>query len=281
MHGLIPYTMNVGGRLMDLSEPQVMGILNVTPDSFCEGSRKQTEREIRERAEEIVSEGASIIDIGAQSTRPGAQDIGEREETERLVRALDIVRGDHPDAVISIDTFRSGVARHCVERYGADIINDISGGDADPDMFATAAGLGVPYVLTHIKGTPEDMQRDPHYDHLVPEVMLYLSERVARLRELGQRDIILDPGFGFGKTIEHNYELMRHLGTLREFGLPLLVGVSRKSMVSRLLGCTTSEALNGTTALHAVALMHGANILRAHDVRAAVETIKIVRACSQ
>ncbi len=264
---------------MDLSEPQVMGILNVTPDSFYEGSRRQTERGIRERTAEMVAEGASIIDIGAQSTRPGAQDIGEREETERLDMALDIVRQEHPDAVISIDTFRARVARRCVERYGADIINDISGGDADPDMFATVAGMGVPYVLMHIKGTPQDMQRGPHYEQIVPEVVRYLSERVARLRELGQKDIVLDPGFGFGKTVEHNYELMRHLGVLKEFGLPLLVGVSRKSMVFRLLGCTLNEALNGTTVLNTIALTRGANILRVHDVRAAVEAIKIVREC--
>ncbi len=281
MHGLIPYTINIGGRLMDLSEPQVMGILNVTPDSFYAGSRKQTESEIRERTREIRAEGASIIDIGAQSTRPGARDIGALEETERLRRALDIVREEWPEAVISVDTYRANVGRECVERYGAAIINDISGGQMDPEMFATVAGLGVPYVLTHTQGTPEDMQKNPHYDNVTAEVMRYFAERVLRLRQLGQKDIILDPGFGFGKTLEHNYELMRHLETLKTLGLPLLVGISRKSMIYRLLGSTPAEALNGTTVLNTIALAKGANILRVHDVRACVEAVKIVKECSQ
>ncbi len=264
---------------MDLSEPQVMGILNVTPDSFYEGSRRQTEQEIRQRVQELLAEGASIIDVGAQSTRPGAQDVGAKEEMERLARALDVMRAEHPDAVISVDTFRACVARECVEKYGVDIINDISGGDMDAEMFSTVAGLGVPYVLMHIKGTPKDMQLNPRYDHLVPEVMKYFSERLLRLRELGQKDIILDPGFGFGKTLEHNYELMRHLEELKAFDLPLLVGISRKSMISRLLGCATDESLNGTTALNTIALTKGANVLRVHDVKACVEAIKIVKAC--
>ncbi|MCD8266703.1 MAG: dihydropteroate synthase [Prevotellaceae bacterium] len=275
----LPYTININGRLLDLSEPQVMGILNVTPDSFYEGSRKQTDKEIRERADEILSEGASIIDIGAQSTRPGARDIGEDEETARLERALSIVREYHPDAVISVDTFRSGVARRCVEQYGVGIVNDISGGDFDPEMFPTVAELGVPYILMHIKGQPDTMQDAPHYENLVQEVMLYFSERIARLRRLGVRDIILDPGFGFGKTLEDNYCLMRHLPLLRAFELPTLVGVSRKSMVFRLLGGSPKDALNGTTALNTIALTLGANILRVHDVRACLEAVKITKAC--
>ncbi len=264
---------------MDLSEPQVMGILNVTPDSFYEGSRKQTEQEIRQRVHEMLKEGASIVDIGAQSTRPGAQDIGKKEEMERLARALDVIRTEHPDTVISVDTFRACVARECVEKYNVDIINDISGGDMDAEMFNTVADLGVPYVLTHIKGTPKDMQQNPHYDHLVPEILKYFSERLLRLRELGQKDVILDPGFGFGKTLEHNYEIMHNLEELKAFNLPLLIGISRKSMISGLLGCATEESLNGTTALNTIALMKGANILRVHDVKACVEAIKIVKAC--
>ncbi len=264
---------------MDLSEPQVMGILNVTPDSFYEGSRKQTEQEIKERANEILTQGATIIDIGAQSTRPGAQDVGAQEEMERLARALTLIRTEHPDAVVSVDTFRSDIARECVEKYGVDIINDISGGDMDQDMFNTVAGLGVPYILMHIKGTPKDMQQNPQYDHLVPEIMKYFSERLLKLRELGQKDVILDPGFGFGKTLEHNYELLRHMEELKAFNLPLLVGISRKSMIFKLLGCTAEESLSGTTALNTIALMKGANILRVHDVKACVEAIKIVKAC--
>ncbi|MCD7722319.1 MAG: dihydropteroate synthase [Prevotellaceae bacterium] len=275
----LPYTININGRLLDLSEPQVMGILNVTPDSFYEGSRKQTDEEIRERADEIIAEGASIIDIGAQSTRPGARDIGADEEMARLERALSIIREDHPDATISVDTFRSSVARRCVEQYGVGIVNDISGGDIDPEMFPTVAELGVPYILMHIKGQPDTMQEAPHYDNITQEVMLYFSERIARLRLLGVKDIILDPGFGFGKTLEHNYCLMRHLPDLRAFDLPVLVGISRKSMIFRLLGGSPNEALNGTTALNTVALTLGANILRVHDVRACLEAVKITKAC--
>ncbi len=275
----LPYTININGRLLDLSEPQVMGILNVTPDSFYEGSRKQTDEEICERADEIIAEGASIIDIGAQSTRPGARDIGADEEMARLDRALNIIRNDHPDAVISVDTFRASVARRCVEQYGVGIVNDISGGDFDPEMFPTVAELGVPYILMHIKGQPDTMQDAPSYDNITQEVMLYFSERIAKLRLLGVKDIILDPGFGFGKTLEHNYCLMRHLPDLRAFDLPMLVGISRKSMIFRLLGGSPNEALNGTTALNTIALTLGANILRVHDVRACLEAVKITKAC--
>ncbi len=264
---------------MDLSEPQVMGILNVTPDSFYEGSRKQTELEIKQRADDILAEGASIIDIGAESTRPGAQEISATEEMERLARALGVIREDHPDVVVSVDTYRADIAKKCVENFDVGIINDISGGDMDSEMFATVAGLGVPYVLTHIKGVPRSMQQNPHYDHLIPEVMQYFSARVARLRTLGQKDIILDPGFGFGKTLEHNYELMLHLDDLKTFDLPLLVGVSRKSMICRILDCTPNEALNGTSVLNTIALTKGTNILRVHDVKACVEAIKIVKEC--
>ena len=267
---------NVGGRLMDLSRPQVMGILNVTPDSFYGASRHTTEEGIAERVRQIVEEGATIIDIGAYSSRPGADDVSEAEEMERLRLALKVVRSECPDAVVSVDTFRSGVARMCVEEYGVDIINDISGGEMDGAMFQTVAQLGVPYVLMHMKGTPADMQTNPHYGNLVGEVVAYFAERVQRLRDLGQKDIILDLGFGFGKTIDHNYELFSQMGMFADlFGLPMLVGVSRKSMIYRLLGGEPSDALNGTTALNAMALMSGANILRVHDVRECVEAVRL------
>ena len=267
---------NVGGRLMDLSRPQVMGILNVTPDSFYGASRHTTEEGIAERVRQIQEEGATIIDVGAYSSRPGADDVSEAEEMERLRLALKVVRNECPDAVVSVDTFRSSVARMCVEEYGADIINDISGGEMDGAMFQTVAQLGVPYVLMHMKGTPADMQTNPHYGNLVGEVVAYFAERVQRLRDLGQKDIILDLGFGFGKTIDHNYELFSQMGMFADlFGLPMLVGVSRKSMIYRLLGGEPSDALNGTTALNAMALMSGANILRVHDVRECVEAVRL------
>ena len=267
---------NVGGRLMDLSRPQVMGILNVTPDSFYGASRHTTEEGIAERVRQIQGEGATIIDVGAYSSRPGADDVSEAEEMERLRLALKVVRSECPDAVVSVDTFRSSVARMCVEEYGADIINDISGGEMDGAMFQTVAQLGVPYVLMHMKGTPADMQANPHYGNLVGEVVAYFAERVQRLRDLGQKDIILDLGFGFGKTIDHNYELFSQMGMFADlFGLPMLVGVSRKSMIYRLLGGEPSDALNGTTALNAMALMSGANILRVHDVRECVEAVRL------
>lgn len=272
------YSINAGGRLLDLSTPVVMGILNATPDSFYAGSRTQTEAEIARRVRQIVDEGAAIIDIGAYSSRPGADDVPADEEMQRLRHALAIVRREVPDAIISIDTFRADVARRCVEEEGAHIINDISGGLLDKNMFRTVARLDVPYILMHIQGTPRTMQLHPHYDHLEQEVFLFLSERVDRLRSLGVRDIILDPGFGFGKTLAHNYELMNHLEDFAEFDLPLLVGISRKSMIYRLLGGTPDDALGGTIALNTVALLKGAHILRVHDVRAAVETVRIVQA---
>ena len=267
---------NVNGRLLDLSVPQVMGILNVTPDSFYAGSRMQTEEAIARRTEQIVAEGASIIDIGAYSSRSNAEDVSPAEEMKRLRAGLEIVRRVQPDAVISVDTFRADVARMCVEEYGVAIINDIAAGEMDKDMFATVARLGVPYIMMHMQGTPQSMQQHPHYDNLLREVFLYFARKVQQLRDLGVKDIVLDPGFGFGKTLEHNYELLAHLEEFRVFGLPLLVGVSRKSMIFRLLGTTPQEALNGTSVLHTLCLAKGADILRVHDVREAVEAVKIV-----
>ena len=272
-----PLYINVNGRLMDLSEPQVMGILNVTPDSFYAGSRSETEKDIVQRLHQIIDEGASIIDIGGYSSRPNAEHISAEEEMSRLRNGLEIIRKHCPNAVVSVDTFRADVAKMCVEEYGVAIINDISAGQMDEQMFPTIAKLGVPYIIMHMKGTPQDMQVSPKYDHFLKEIFYYFSEKVQKLRDLGVKDIIIDPGFGFGKTLEHNYELMNHLEEFSLFELPLLVGVSRKSMIYKLLGSTPEEALNGTTALHTIALLKGANILRVHDVKEAVESIKIVQ----
>lgn len=277
MKGLLPYTINVGGKLMDLSEPQVMGILNITPDSFYSESQKNTEEEIAERVNAILAEGGSMIDVGAYSSRPGADNVSEEEEKRRLRGALQILRRIAPEALVSVDTFRADVARMCVEEYGVQIINDISGGELDPRMFETVASLGVPYILMHMKGNPQTMQQDPRYDDLLTEMLQYFGSKVQQLHELGVKDIILDPGFGFAKTLEHNYELMNRLQDLRVLGLPMLVGVSRKSMIYRLLGGTPESALNGTSVLNTLALMKGASILRVHDVKEAVEVVQIVK----
>lgn len=269
---------NVNGSLLDLSQPRVMGILNVTPDSFYAGSRTQTEAEIVRRVKQIVSEGAAIIDIGAYSSRPNADNVSAREEMERLRMGLKILFEIQPDAVVSVDTFRADVARMCVEEYGVAIINDIAAGEMDANMFHTVAALNVSYIMMHMQGTPQSMQQHPHYDNLLKEVFLYFARKVQQLRDLGVKDIILDPGFGFGKTMEHNYELLSHLEEFRIFELPLLVGVSRKSMIYRLLDITPQEALNGTTVLDTICLLKGADILRVHDVKEAVETVRIVQA---
>ena len=255
------YTINVNGRLMDLSEPQVMGILNVTPDSFYAASRKQTEQEIAERASQIVAEGGTIIDVGACSTRPGFQEISEAEEMDRLRFGLGIVRREQPDCVISVDTFRPDVARMAVEEFGVGIVNDVSEGNAR--MFRMVSRLRVPYIL---------MSQQP----TMREMLLSFAEKVQQLRDLGAKDIILDPGFGFGKTLDENYQIMGELDKLQVMGLPVLVGVSRKSMIYKLLGFTPNESLNGTTVLNTIALMKGASILRVHDVKEAVECCKTI-----
>nr|WP_302830946.1 dihydropteroate synthase [uncultured Bacteroides sp.] len=278
MEALKSKYINVNGSLLDLSVPCVMGILNITPDSFYAGSRMQTEAEIARRTEQILVEGAGIIDVGAYSSRPNAENVSPLEEMERLRMGLSVLRKVRPDAVVSVDTFRADVARMCVEEFGVAIINDIAAGEMDADMFRTVAELNVPYIMMHMQGTPQDMQKHPRYDNLLKEVFLYFARKVQQLRDLGVKDIILDPGFGFGKTVEHNYELLSHLEEFRVFELPLLVGVSRKSMIYRLLGTTPQEALNGTTVLDTISLMKGADILRVHDVREAVETVKIVEA---
>lgn len=274
-----PYTLNLGGRVMTLDHPVVMGILNVTPDSFYAGSRmldgNSPEECIRKRVHEILDEGGTMIDVGAYSTRPGAPEVTADEEMQRLAFGLEIVRREAPDAIVSVDTFRAEVAKSCVRDFGVQIINDISGGELDRAMFYTVGRLGVPYILMHMQGEPRTMQEAPHYDNVTSEVIVYLVRRAQALRDHGVKDIILDPGFGFGKTLDHNYELMSHLEDFHELGMPLLVGISRKSMIYRLLGGTPLDALNGTTALNMIALMKGAHILRVHDVKQAVETVKI------
>ena len=273
------YTINVNGTLMDLSIPRVMGIVNVTPDSFFAGSRTQTEAEIARRVEQLLAEGADILDIGGYSSRPGAADVPPEEERDRLRLGLAAIRRVCPDAVVSVDTFRADVARMCVEEYGVALINDISGGELDEEMFSTVARLGVSYVLMHMQGTPQTMQDKPQYDDVLRDVFLYFARKVQQLRDLGQKDIILDPGFGFGKTLEDNYALLAHMDELSSvFGLPVLAGVSRKSMITKVLGVTPAEALNGTTVLNTLCLTKGAAILRVHDVRPAVEAVRLVQA---
>lgn len=272
----MPYTLNVRGRLFRLDKPVAMGILNVTPDSFYAESRTQTDEAIRWRARQIVDEGGAIIDVGAYSSRPGANDVSVEEEMARLRQCLRIVRDEVPEVPVSVDTFRADVAKMAVEEMGADIVNDISGGELDAAMPATVTRMGVPYILMHMQGTPQTMQEAPHYGDLVGDVLRYFAEKVQCLRDLGQKDIVLDPGYGFGKTLDMNYELLRHQDLLQMFDLPVLVGVSRKSMIYKLLGTSPQEALNGTSVLHTIALQKGANILRVHDVRAAVETIRLV-----
>lgn len=270
------HTLNLRGKLYSLCEPKIMGILNVTPDSFYAESRTSNEEHIAARVQQLMDDGADMIDIGGYSSRPGADDVSPEEEMNRLRRGLRVVRRFYPEVPISVDTFRADVARMCVEEEGADIINDISGGMMDRQMFRTVARLGVPYILMHMQGTPDTMQQAPHYDNLRREVMLYFAERIDRLCQMGAKDIIVDPGFGFGKTLEHNYELFHHLDDFNLFNLPLLVGISRKSMIYKLLGGTPQTSLNGTTVLNTIALMKGVHILRVHDVKEAVEAKRIV-----
>ena len=270
------YTINVGGRLMDMSSPKVMGILNVTPDSFFSGSRKQTEQEIADRCNQIIAEGGDIIDVGAFSTRPGAPEVSETEEMERLRYGLNILRREQPDAVVSVDTFRPDVARMAVEEYGAAIVNDVSEGGITgvankplgwtqgdyPEIFTMVARLGVPYILMSVKPN-------------IKEMLLGFAHEVQQLRDLGVKDIILDPGFCFGKNLDDNYRLMEEMDKLKVLGLPLLVGVSRKSMIFKLIGGDATTSLNGTRVLHTISLMKGANILRVHDVKEAAECVAI------
>lgn len=269
------YTLNIKGTLLDLSQPLVMGILNVTPDSFYTASRNHELSQTLRRAMQIVDEGGTIIDIGAQSTHPSSRLLTAEEEIERLRPALQAIRRESESLILSVDTFYADVARFCVEEYGVDIINDISGGEIDKNMFDTVAKLNVPYILMHMRGTPQTMQQMTHYDNFLQEVFYYFSEKIAQLHLLGVNDIILDPGFGFSKNLKQNYELFNNLSFFENFDLPLLVGISRKSMITGLLGIEAPEALNGTTVLNSLALMNGADILRVHDVKEAVEAVRL------
>ena len=270
-------TINIKGELFSLDRPVVMGILNVTPDSFFAGSRKRTEAEIAARIEEILAQGGDWIDIGGYSSRPDATPVTADEEMKRLELGLEILSRDYPSVPVSVDTFRADVARCCVEKYGVAMINDISAGELDPEMFRTVADLKVPYIMMHMRGTPQTMASLTDYTNLMDEIMLYFAEKVRQLCLMGVSDLILDPGFGFSKTLEQNYELMAHLREFGIFDLPVLVGISRKRMIYQLLGGTPEESLNGTTALHTYALLNGADILRVHDVKEAVEAVRIVQ----
>jgi dihydropteroate synthase len=267
---------NAGGNLIDLEIPKVMGIINITPDSFFRGSRYNTDEEIIKAAGMMLEDGAAILDVGGYSSRPGARDISMEDERSRVIRAIKLIRVEFPDAVISVDTFRSDIALEAVQAAGANMINDISGGDADINMFSVVERLKVPYIMMHMKGEPATMQRNPVYDDVVSDILKYFADRIFRLRNAGAKDIIIDPGFGFGKTAAHNFELMERLDDLSIAGLPVLIGISRKSMIWKTLDITADEALNGTTAMHAVALLKGADILRVHDVKEAIQAVSLI-----
>ena len=274
------YTLNLRGKLVDLQRPWVMGILNVTPDSFYADSRTPMAepKRIAERVEKMLREGVDIIDVGAYSSRSGADDISPLEEMKRLEVALAVVRNVAPEVYVSVDTFRADVARQCVEHFGVDVINDISGGVLDKSMPKVVAKLGVPYIVMHMQGNPETMQQSPVYDDVVAEVLEFLARQQQRFFEAGGKDVIIDPGFGFGKTLVHNYRLMDRLEDFHELQAPILVGVSRKSMIYKLLETNAEESLNGSTVLHTLALMKGAHLLRVHDVKAAVEARSLLEA---
>ena len=272
------YSLNLRGRLLEIDHPLIMGILNVTPDSFYGGSRCPDTQHIESRVRQMIDEGADIIDIGAYSTRLGATEVSEAEELARLEKGMEVVRRLAPDAVVSVDTFRASVARSCVEQLGVDIVNDVAGGTLDDHMFKTVASLGVPYIVMHMRGTPATMQQLTDYSDVTADVLTYLARKVDELHQLGVADVIADPGFGFSKTVEQNYELMHGLEAFHALNVPLLVGISRKSMIFRLLGVTPADSLNGTTVLNTMALLRGAHILRVHDVRPAVEARAIVAA---
>lgn len=274
------YTLNCKGQLLVIDKPMVMGIVNVTPDSFYSGSRQQVSEKILQTVQKMLDDGASIIDIGGQSTRPGSNYISADEEADRVIPAIEQVIKSIPGAIISIDTFHSKVAKWAVNA-GAKMVNDISAGSMDSDMISTVAELHVPYIIMHMKGTPQTMQQSPHYNNVSVEVLDFLIAKKEACRAAGIHDIIIDPGFGFGKTIAHNFTLLKQLEVFKMLNVPILAGLSRKGMVYKTLGTTAEEALNGTTALNTIALLNGANILRVHDVKEAMECIKLVQAYQQ
>ena len=271
-----PHTINVGGKLLSLSPAVVMGIINITPDSFYAKSKVNDEESLRQRVLQIINDGGKIIDVGAYSSRPGAKNVSQEEEMTRLRHSLKIIQEASCDLPISVDTFRSDVAKMCVEEYGVNIINDISAGQLDNNMFETVARLQVPYVIMHMRGNPQTMQENTQYQVLIADMFLYFSQKINRLQDLGVNDIIIDPGFGFSKTLDQNYKLLQRLEDFREFDLPILIGVSRKSMIYKYLGGEPEDALNGTSIINTIALLKGANILRVHDVKACADAIKII-----
>ena len=270
-----PYSLNLKGQLVTIDHPWVMGIVNVTPDSFYSGSRVTDEQTLIERVQAMIADGVDVVDVGACSTRPGSESVDAQGEMDRLEWALGVIRRVAPDVILSVDTYRSTVARRCVEQWGVDIINDISGGTLDEKMFQTVADLRAPYVLMHMRGTPETMSGLTDYDNVAADVLDWMSRRIDELRQIGVSDIIADPGFGFAKTVEQNYELLSRLEGFHALEAPLLVGVSRKRMIYTPLDCDADHALNGTTVVNSIALMQGAHILRVHDVRAAAEAAKL------
>lgn len=267
--------MNLNGRILDLSLPRVMGILNVTDDSFYEGSRLGEPSTAVRVAREMIRQGAEVLDVGAVSSRPGAAEISQEEELGRLSPVLEALRNEIPQCIISVDTWRSEIARTVHERFGVEMINDISAGQMDPAMFSTVAEKGMSYVMMHMQGTPATMQDDPNYEDVVDDLLQFFGERVRKLRKLGVNDVVIDPGFGFGKSLDQNYQLLLELEAFQILELPIMVGISRKSMIYNVLETDPEQALNGTTAAHMAALLKGANLLRVHDVKAAVETVKI------
>jgi dihydropteroate synthase len=271
-----PRYINTGGKLVDLEIPKVMGILNITPDSFYQGSRFCTDKEILTAAAGMLEDGADILDIGGYSSRPGAKDISPEEEGNRVLKAVKLIAGEFPEAIISIDTFRADIAEEAVAGCGAHMINDISGGEADSKMFLTVEKLKVPYILMHMKGNPRTMADETAYEDIITDILKWFGERIFKLRSVGLKDIIIDPGFGFSKTIDQNFEILSRLGDFSITGLPLMVGLSRKSMIWKTLKTDIDEALNGTTVLNTIALFNGADILRVHDVKEAVQTVRLI-----
>ena len=270
-------TINCGGELLDLSIPRIMGILNITPDSFYDGGKYISNTQIIDRVQQMINEGCDILDIGAYSSRPGAKDISEKEEINRLTPIIELIKKHFPDIILSIDTFRAVVAEYVIQNFNIEIINDISAGDMDSKMFEVIAKHQVPYIMMHMQGTPQNMQNNPKYENVVKEVIRYFAKKVDHLKLLGVNDLILDPGFGFGKTIDHNYQLLKHLNDFKIFELPILTGLSRKSMIYKYLNQSPNEALNGTSILNTLALLGGANTLRVHDVKEAKETILLTQ----
>jgi len=268
-------TLNCKGKILDLSTPKVMGILNVTPNSFFDGGKYTKKDEIKNQIEKMINEDIDIIDVGAISSKPNAKISDENEELKKLIPALEILNKYHSETLVSVDTYHSGIAKKAVNEFGVCMINDISAGNLDNKMFATIAKLNIPYIIMHMQGTPETMQNNPRYDDIINALITFFTDKIAQLKQFGINDVIIDPGFGFGKTVSHNYEMLRKLQTLKLFELPLLTGMSRKSMINRVLDCKPENSLNGTTVVNTMALMNGANILRVHDVKEAVETVKI------